>query len=349
MGAVSWLREGVGIHANYSRGFRVPNMTDLGTVGLQGNGVYETAFADLAGRGALLGDRADEQARSTGRAPERLRPEVTNNFDVGVRLRRGRWEAEVTRVWLNLENSIVSHTLLLPAGAVGHALGEQTIARQLESGAVFVPISTAPVLVRGNFSGARMRGWEQRLRVQLTKDWSVSENLTSITARDAITGRPPDIEPGVPPLTVNLVVAWRPAGGRFWVEAYATLADRQERLSSLALSDRRIGNPRSRANIQSFFQNGARVRGVVRDGILLPTGETLGQVQRRVLGGASSAPQFTAIAGYGLVGLRGGMSVGENTDVSFDLTNLGDKNYRGIGWGVDGAGRAWTVQLRRRF
>ncbi|MCX6607831.1 MAG: TonB-dependent receptor [Acidobacteria bacterium] len=296
-----------------------------------------------------MGDRADEQARSTGRAPERLRPEVTNNFDMGVRLRRGRWEAEASTFWLNLSNSIVSQTLLLPAGAVGQGLGEQTIARQLESGAVFVPISTAPVLVRGNFSGARMRGWEQRLRVQLTKAWSLSENLTSITARDAITGQPPDIEPGVPPLTVNPVVTWRPAGGRFWAEGYATLADRQERLSSLALSDRRIGNPRSRANIQSFFQNGARVRGLVRDGILLPTGETLGQVQNRVLGGASSAPQFTAIAGYAVVGLRGGMSVGENTEVSFDLTNLGDKNYRGIGWGVDGPGRAWMVQVRRRF
>ena len=127
------------------------------------------------------------------------------------------------------------------------------------------------------------------------------------------------------------------------------LADRQQRLSSLALNGRRIGTPRSRANIQSFFQNGARERGLVCDGILLPTGETLGQVQNRVLGGATSAPQFTASPGYALVGLRGGMSLEEHLDVSVDLTNLGDKNYRGRGWGVDGVWRAWMVHLRRRF
>ena len=90
------------------------------------------------------------------------------------------------------------------------------------------------------------------------------------------------------------------------------------------------------------------------DGILLPTGETLGQVQNRVLGGATSAPQFTASPGYALVGLRGGMSLEEHLDVSVDLTNLGDKNYRGMGWGVDGTpaatllGRRWDRLHQQR-
>jgi outer membrane receptor protein involved in Fe transport len=145
------------------------------------------------------------------------------------------------------------------------------------------------------------------------------------------------------------MLAYRPSAHRYWVELYGTIAARQGRLSSLALSDRRIGNPRSRSSIQTFFNNGARTRGIVANGILIPTGETLAQVQNRVLGTANSAPQFTAIPGYGIVGLRAGYSLGERADVFTDFFNIGDKNYRGIGWGIDGPGRGITLRLRYRF
>lgn len=348
-GIVAWLTDWFGAHVNFSRGFRAPNVTDLGTLGLQGNGAFEAAVADLAGRNATIGDSADDRAVSTGVAVERLRPEVSNDYDFGVRIRSSRVSARFAGFRLTLDNSIVSQTLILPQGAVGQALGEQTIIRQLPSGAVFVPISTGPVLVRANFSGARMHGWEQEARVRLTSHWSVHENLTYLHFRDAETGRPPDIEPGVPPLTANLTLAWHPLTRRYWLEVYSTLAGRQERLSSLALSDRRIGNPRSRANIQSFFNNGARVRGLVVNNILTPTGETLAQVQNRVLGTATSAPQFTAIPGYGLIGVRGGVWLGERTELLLDLSNLADRNYRGVGWGIDGPGRNAMVKLRYRF
>jgi hypothetical protein len=110
----------------------------------------------------------------------------------------------------------------------------------------------------------------------------VAENLTYLNAEDSRTGLPPDIEPGVPPMTFNPTATWRPVGKPYWVEAYGLLAGRQQRLSSLALADRRIGNPRSRATIQSFFNNGARTRGLVANGVLIPTRETLAQVQNRV-------------------------------------------------------------------
>ena len=35
--------------------------------------------------------------------------------------------------------------------------------------------------------------------------------------------------------------------------------------------------------------------------------------------------------------------------VPYDLANVADKNYRGIGWGVDGPGRNLTIKLRFRF
>jgi len=345
-GVAAWAADWAVVHAHYSRGFRAPNVTDLGTLGLQGNGQYEAAVADLAGRGAQVGDRADELARPAG-AVERLRPELSHNFDGGLRLRRTRWQAELGAFWLKLDNTIVSQTLMLPAGAVGTALGEQTIARQLASGAVFVPGSAAPVLVRANFSGARLRGWEHAGRLELSRHWSLRENVTYTHAADARTGLPPDIEPGVPPLAAHPVLRWQRRSK--WVEGYATLAGRQTRLSSLALADRRIGNSRSRANIQAFFQNGARTRGLVAGGLLTATGETLAQVQTRVLGAANAAPQFTAVPGYAVWGIRAGWTLGERTQLVLDASNLGDKNYRGIGWGVDGAGRGVAVRWTRVF
>ncbi|MGH9927819.1 MAG: hypothetical protein ACREA9_01185, partial [Pyrinomonadaceae bacterium] len=150
---------------------------------------------------------------------------------------------------------------------------------------------------------------------------------------------------------------------------YTTLTGRQRRLSSLDLLDRRTGAARSRAAIQNFFRRGACVRGLTTPGaggctnaggILIPTGETLAQVQNRVLPlGAtingvlvtptSNVPLFTAVPGYGLVGLRGAVRFSERSEFLFDLENIGDKQYRGISWGIDGAGRGVTLRYRYKF
>ncbi len=335
------------LHAQYARGFRAPNLTDLGTLGLQGNGAFEANPNDVLGRNAMIGDRADDRAQPAGRSVARLRPETSDNFDFGASLRHRRVRAEFTLFRMHLGNSIASQTLLLPAGAVGQALGDQIVSRQLPSGAVFVPISTGPVLVRGNLAGARLHGIEQTLRVPVTARLTFNQNLTWVEARDQVTGLPPDLEPGIPPLTVNPSLLY--TRRRFWVEAYGVIAGRQDRLSSLALADRRMGAARSRANIASFFQNGARVRGFTANGRLLATGETLADVQNRVLGTASSAPLFTAIPGYGLIGFRTGVPMGESGDLFAEVSNLADKTYRGIGWGVPGTGRSLTVRYRLRF
>lgn len=339
----------VAAHFNYSRGFRAPSMTDLGTVGIQGNGFYEASYADLAGRGAFVGDRADDRAVSSGQPLERVRAETSDNYDFGVRVSSGRVRASATGFVIDLGNTIVSQTLILPPGAVGQPLGDQMIARQLATGAVFVQAATAAVLVRANLGGARFSGFEQTFEARLRPSLTVGENLTWIDATDNRSGLPPDIEGGIPPLTANVRVRWSPAKSRFWVEAYSTLTNRQDRLSSLALADRRTGAARSRANIQSFFNNGARVRGLVVNGILAPTGETLAQVQNRVLGAENSLPMFTAIPGYAILGIRGGARIGERSDLLVNWSNLLDKNYRGISWGIDGPGRSLAVQYRVRF
>ena len=98
----------------------------------------------------------DDRARSSGRAVAPLRPETSDNYDAGFRFTRGPVQASVTAFTLSLSEAIVSQTLILPQGAVGRPLGDQIIARQLPSGAVFVPIATAPGQVRA--SGLRGAG-----------------------------------------------------------------------------------------------------------------------------------------------------------------------------------------------
>ena len=134
-----------------------------------------------------------------------------------------------------------------------------------------------------------------------------------------------------------LKLRWNPAGKRFWVEPYWTLNDRQNRLSELALNDRRIGANRTRAQIATFYNNNPSLAA------LSPL--TLTQLQDR-LGGT---PLFPVLPGYGVIGLRGGYSFSDQLSLFLDASNLADKNYRGMSWGVDGPGRGVSLQLRWRF
>jgi hemoglobin/transferrin/lactoferrin receptor protein len=116
---------------------------------------------------------------------------------------------------------------------------------------------------------------------------------------------------------------------------------------------------RSRSSIQNFFRRGATVRGLVAagpdarfgtaDDTLIATGETLSQIQNRVLGNATSAPLFPYIPGFATFGLRGGLRFGESHQFIFDLENLNDKNYRGISWGMDAPGRSFGLRYSYRF
>ena len=132
------------------------------------------------------------------------------------------------------------------------------------------------------------------------------------------TDLPPNIEGGTPAPGGTVWVRYTKAGAKWWVEPYLYFAGEQTHLSTLDLGDRRTGAGRTRGNIQNFFRNGARARGWINrrrrtasfgnaDDILIATGETLAQVQDRVLGvGVNSAPLFTAVKGYATFGVRFG-------------------------------------------
>jgi hemoglobin/transferrin/lactoferrin receptor protein len=344
--------------ASASRGFRAPHMTDLGTLGLTGSG-FEIAAPDVDGRGATVGTTADATAVSTGDPVEQLVPESSFNVDGSIRFRSRRASAELTVFVNHIYDNIQKQTLILPQGAVGTLLGTEPITSQNANGAVFVAASTSPVLVRANFDNARSWGFEHQGRYQLSSALSLRTVFTYYNVRDTATGLAPNIEGGVPAPDGYLTLQYAPPGGGWWVQPYLHAAAEQSNLSTLDLSDRRTASPRNRNNMRAFFLNGATNRGWVSagpdgvmgsaDDVLTATGETIAQIQDRVLGaGVNSGVLFSAVPGYVTYGIRAGLKFGAH-QLLFDAENLNDKNYRGISWGIDAPGRGLSVRYVGRF
>lgn len=347
------------LSANFSRGFRAPHITDLGALGLTGSG-FEVAAPDVAGLGATIGTTAGSSAVSTGQEVIQVEPETNFNYELSARYYNRRFSTDFAFFINDINDNITKQALILPSGAAGRLLGTTPITSQLPNGIVFVAASTTPVLVRANFDDVRIQGIEHAIDAKLTSNWSVATTFTYLRARDKRTGLPPNVEGGTPAPDGWLKIRYAPAGRKFWFEPYVHAADRQERLSSLDLEDRRTGAARSRSSIASFFNNGARFQGLVNagpDGVpgngddrLVATGETLAQVQNRVLGiGVNSASLYTAVPGYITFNVRGGFRLGERHEMLIDFENIGDRNYRGISWGVDAPGRAVYVRHTVRF
>ena len=96
---------------------------------------------------------------------------------------------------------------------------------------------------------------------------------------------------------------------------------------------------------------GAGADGVIgtADDLLLVTGESLAQIQDRVLGvGVASSVLVRELPGFVTVGFRGGFHLGRH-EVIVDAENLTDRNYRGVSWGVDAPGRGVSLRYVTRF
>jgi hemoglobin/transferrin/lactoferrin receptor protein len=175
-----------------------------------------------------------------------------------------------------------------------------------------------------------------------------------MSARDLNTNLPPNIEGGTPAPGGTVWVRYAKTGQKWWVEPYVVAAQEQKNLSTLDQGDRRTGATRTRTQIQNYFRRGATVNGWISagadgtfgnaDDILIETGETLIQVQDRVLGvGVNSKPLFTSVPAYVVYGVRFGMAFGPHT-ILVDAENLSDTSFRGISWGMDGPGRGVTFR-----
>lgn len=86
------------------------------------------------------------------------------------------------------------------------------------------------------------------------------------------------------------------------------------------------------------------------DDRLSATGETLAQIQDRVLGaGVASSQLWTSVPGYVTFSMRGGLRLGSRQELVVDIENIGNRIYRGIAWGVDAPGRGISVAYQTRF
>jgi len=358
-GAIVNVTDEFTLSANVARGFRAPHITDLGTLGITGSG-FEVNANEVAGLNASVGSTADANAISTGDPVEVLDPERSLTYEGSLRYRRGGFDTNLTVFVNDIQGNIQKQALILPQGAVGTQLGDQVVVRQTAGGAVFVPANaTVPVLINANFDDARIWGIEHLMNVRLGSDWRAGTVFTYLHAEDENTHLPPNIEGGTPAPDGWIKVRWEPSGSRYWVEPYVHFAFEQDNLSSLDLGDRRTGAGRSRTSIAAFFNNGARARGLIGNGpdgspntaddVLLASGETLLQIQNRVLGTANSSSLFTAIPAYATYNLRGGYRLRAGHEIIVDFENLSDENYRGISWGVDAPGRSFSIRYVGQF
>lgn len=343
------------MHALISRGFRAPNANDLGAVGLNDLG-YEIPAADAIAAGALLGASAAEGALPLGRPVDRLRAERLFNYEAGLSLRARRFYARAQVFNSELFDPIVRRTLLFSAGAAPSELGGIRVtpiaptAAQAAQGVVAVATALDPRAVKAFVNDGRSRyyGVESQLRWQPADHWFVDANYSFLAGRDLNPNR--NIR-RLPPQQGTVAIRYAPAR-RWWIETLATLTGAQNRLSGGDFDDERIGASRSRNDIAAFF-NGARAQAFVAGGVFLPTGETLAQIQNRVLPGVSNAalrvPLHFSTAGWASFDLRGGYRIGERITLTAALLNLLDRNYRVHGSGFDSPGINAFAAVRYRF
>lgn len=345
-GAVWTPRPALTVRARAARGFRAPNINDLATVGLSGNG-FEIPPEDAARRGAFVSRFGDTTA-GTPVAP--LGPEVSWSYETGAQLRRGRIGFQVQVFRSTVSDFIERMVVRLPSGATNSFISGQPIVRQAADGSIYTPLSANPVFVRANGGRIRMTGWEAAFDVGVGPRWTMLGHFSGVRALDVETGQAPGLENGVPPPGGRVALLWRPAEGPFWVEGHARFALRQTRFSANDLQQARIGGLRSAQEIRDFFYNGAIARGLVQDGVVVTTGESLAEVMQRVLGPAG-APNalFTSLPGHLVFDVRVGRQLGSSARVVAACENMFDRNYRVMGSGVDGPGVNFTLRYSRTF
>jgi outer membrane receptor protein involved in Fe transport len=99
------------------RGFRAPNLNDLGALGLNDLG-YEIPDEAASVAGGLIGTGDGEGVASNGKKVTALRAERLFNYEFGATLRLRRLYVRAHAFDAELKDPIVRRTLLFPAGGV---------------------------------------------------------------------------------------------------------------------------------------------------------------------------------------------------------------------------------------
>jgi outer membrane receptor for ferrienterochelin and colicin len=358
--SLQWQINGaLSIHGIVSRGFRAPNLNDLGALGLNDLG-YEIPSSDAISAGALLSTDAGEGALAKGTAVSRLAAESLMNYEFGLRIRTDRIYARAQYFLADLFDPIVRRTLLFPAGNVPSSLAGLPVtpvpqtAAQAQQGVAAVATAVDPRAVKAfvNDGQSRYYGVDSMGRLLLTRRLALEGNYSYIVGRDLYPNR--NIR-RLPPAMGAARLRYTPSGRRPWAEVSITAAGEQSRLSGGDRDDERIGASFRRADIAAFFR-GSRVAALTdpATGVFGATGETLLQIQNRVLPLGSTVngvrvvddntrvPLYLSTAGWTVVSIRSGFPLGERWHLNGALENLLDRNYRYHGSGIDAPGvNAW--------
>lgn len=330
-----------------SRGFRAANAFDFGAIGLSGGAGYEISPYRAVELGGIRGTTDGATAVSTNQPIGGLDPERLLAYEAGLRWQSSRVSASLTVFDLEFHDAIERRTLVFAGDVVGQDLAGYPIIRQDSAGRAYVAGEARPIVTRVNVSHSRTRGFEAESHLRVTgalraRGWASMANGTELE-----TGTP---RRRMPPVLGGASLVWQPPSARWWVEGTVLAGADQTRLTDGDLGDARIGATRTAASIASFFNGTATDRGFVRDARLVATGETLAQVQARVLGGATGAvPLFTMTPGFVVFGARAGLPIGRFLELTVIGENLSDTNYRLHGSGVDEPGLNLLVRLRARF
>lgn len=363
----------LGLNALAGRGFRAPNLNDLGAIGLNDLG-YEVPATEVTTVGGLVGTNSAEGALPTGKAVEKLRAEKLYNSELGITFQNRRLYSRVNVFDAELLDPIVRRTLLFPSNHIPAFIAgipvlliPPTPAQRSENVVtVATNLDSRAVKAFVNEGRQRFYGLESLAQYSISPNWAIDANYTFLAGRDL---NPNRAMRRLPPQQGVVSLRFTPSGSRLWMEIGGTLAGPQERLNGGDLGDERIGAERSRRDISAFFL-GARVSPYLRagsdgligtsDDIFSPTLETLSQIQDRVLPlGAivnvkisddnTRVPLFLRTAGYFSLNLSVGIRLGEKSSLDFAVRNLLDKNYRIHGSGVDSPGINLYIGYRFRF
>ena len=172
-GTVVSLSPALSLTVGVSRGFRAPNASDLGAIGLTGGGGFEVAPSRAMELGALVGTTDGIDAVTTGNLVRALKPESLYTFDVGLRFRSERLNGAVTLFELELVDQIQRRAAVFADSIVGSVIAGREVVGQDGAGRAYVAADARPIVTRVNIDRARIMGLETDVEVRLDADWSV--------------------------------------------------------------------------------------------------------------------------------------------------------------------------------
>ncbi len=356
--------EVLAINALVGRGFRAPNLNDLGALGLNDLG-YEVPAQATVGAGAFVGASDGEGVLSSGRRVSDLEAESLMNYEVGAVLRWRGLYARAHAFDAELTNPIVRRTLTFPIDQLPATLAGLPVtmipptSAQRVQGVASVATAFDPRAVKAfvNDGSARYYGIDALMTWRLSPRWFTETSYSYLVGHDLHPTRPVR---RLPPQQGGMSIRFQPGGRRLsWIGASALLSGAQKELSGGDVTDERIGAARRRTDISDFFRGGL-IRPFLSagndgsfgtaDDVFALTNETVAQIRDRVLpigatingvtivDDGTRVPLYLDTSAFASLSLEAGVSITSNLNLNLAITNVLDRNYRIHGSGVDAPG-----------